>query len=65
MTTNLKLIPFTDLKVRFGVTFSRQHLKTLETLGKFPRRVAIGDNRVGWVEAEVEKWMSDKIEARP
>ena len=36
------------------VPWSRQHLSRLEKAGKFPVRVQIGNNRVGWVLEEVE-----------
>ena len=35
------------------VLYSPQHIARLEAAGKFPRRVKIGPNRVGWVEQEV------------
>ena len=30
----------------------------------FPKRVKIGNNRVGWVRAEVEYWLQTKLEQR-
>lgn len=34
------------------VLYSPQHIE-LEKAGRFPKRVKLGPNRVGWVEAEV------------
>lgn len=59
-----KLVLYPDLKERYGIPFTRRHLLNLENEGKFPARVPIGEQRVGWVESEIEKWLSDKIEAR-
>jgi prophage regulatory protein len=60
-----KLVSFPKLKSRYGVPFSRRHLLTLEGNKQFPRRVPIGANRVGWVEAEIEAWIDGKVaEAR-
>ena len=30
----------------------------------FPKRVKIGNNRVGWLKSEVEAWLQAKIEQR-
>ncbi len=30
----------------------------------FPKRVRIGNNRVGWLRAEVEGWIQAKLEQR-
>ena len=35
-----------------------------ENAGEFPRRVKLGANRVGWVESEIESWISSKIAER-
>jgi prophage regulatory protein len=31
-----------------------------EQAGKFPRRVKLGPNSVGWYESEVERWMAER-----
>ena len=33
--------------------YSRQHISRLEKSGKFPKRVRLGQNRVGWVYDEI------------
>lgn len=30
----------------------------------FPKPVSLGDRAIGFVEAEIEKWMEDRMEAR-
>ncbi len=32
--------------------------------GEFPAPVKLGERAVGWVEAEVEAWLKDRITAR-
>ena len=61
-TPRRKLISFPELKARYGVPFTRRHLLTLEANKKFPGRVPIGDNRVAWIEAEVQEWVDRKVE---
>lgn len=46
------------------VPYSRNHLRRLEAAGQFPRRVRLGANRVAWLRAEVEQWLTARVEAR-
>ena len=46
------------------VLYSPQHIARLEKAGTFPKRVQIGPNRVGWVEAEILDWLQERIERR-
>jgi prophage regulatory protein len=47
-----KLLLFPELKGH-GVRYGRRQIDRLEARGDFPKRVAIGVGRVGWVEAEI------------
>ena len=51
-------------QVKELVLYSPQHVARLEAAGQFPKRVKLGQNRVGWVEAEVLEWLRERIEAR-
>jgi len=54
-----------DWKVLKGtIPFSRQHIARLEAIGAFPKRVQLGQCRVGWVESEVTSWLQERIDAR-
>ena len=46
------------------VLYSPQHIARLEKAGKFPKRVQIGPNRVGWVEEEVLDWLQQRLDCR-
>jgi prophage regulatory protein len=46
------------------VLYSPQHIARLEAAGKFPKRVRLGQARVGWVEQEVLDWLQRRIDAR-
>ena len=46
------------------VLYSPQHIARLEKAGQFPRRVQLGPNRVGWVEAEVLDWLEQRLANR-
>ena len=46
------------------VLYSPQHIARLEKAGQFPKRVQLGPNRVGWVEAEVLEWLQQRMDRR-
>ncbi len=46
------------------VLYSPQHVARLEAAGRFPKRVQLGANRVGWVEDEVLDWLQERIARR-
>ena len=44
-----------------GMTgLSRTTIWRLERAGKFPQRLRLSSNRVGWYQNEVEKWISTR-----
>ena len=51
-------------QVKELVLYSPQHIARLEKAGLFPKRVQLGPNRVGWVEAEVLDWLKKRLERR-
>jgi len=51
-------------QLRTMVPYTRQHILRLENAGKFPRRVRVGDNRIGWLLAEIEDWIAVRASAR-
>ena len=46
------------------VLYSPQHIARLEKAGLFLKRVQLGPNRVGWVEAEVLVWLEERLAKR-
>lgn len=51
-------------QVKEIVLYSPQHIARLEKAGKFPERVKLGPNRVGWVESEVLEWLEQRLAQR-
>ena len=41
----------------------RSMIYQLEATQRFPRRVRIGERAVGWVEGEVQLWISNRVDA--
>jgi prophage regulatory protein len=59
-----KLIRYCELRQIYGIGYSRRHLYTLESEKKFPKRVALGENRVGWLESEIDDWIRGRVACR-
>ena len=51
-------------QVKELVLYSPQHIARLEAAGGFPKRVKLGNNRVGWIEDEILDWLQIRIDAR-
>ncbi len=51
-------------ELKIYIPYSPQQLRRLEAAGKFPRRVRLGPNRVGWVRQEIELWLAARLEER-
>jgi prophage regulatory protein len=60
----VKLLRYCDLNETRGIGYTRRHLYTLEDQGKFPKRVSLGENRVGWIESEVDDWIRERAACR-
>ena len=40
------------------IPYSDMHIWRLEKVGKFPRRIKLGDQRVGWSFQEIQDWIA-------
>ncbi len=48
------------VKSRTGLSRSSIYLGIAQ--GTFPKQISLGKRTVGWVESEIEAWVSDQIE---
>ena len=46
------------------VPYTLFHLSRLETAGKFPKRIKLGEGRIAWSLREVEDWISARKSER-
>ena len=46
------------------VLYSPQHVARLEAAGSFPKRIRLGQCRVGWIQQEVLDWLQERITRR-
>ena len=54
------LLRLRQVKARTGLSRSTIYLK-IKT-GEFPAQVSLGPRAVGWLEAEVDRWIASRIE---
>ena len=55
----------TRKELRLIVPFTPQHILRLEKQGKFPKRIQIGERRVGWYLTDVEAWLAERVRGTP
>ena len=55
----------TQKELRQLVPYTPQHILRLEKAGKFPLRIRLGQNRVGWMLIEIEAWIASRRAASP
>lgn len=60
----MKLIPMNELKPTKGISYSRPHIYRLINADKFPKPVRLGENRIAFVEAEIDAWVRSKVAKR-
>jgi prophage regulatory protein len=58
----LRVLRRPELHAKIGLGDS--HIDRLESRGEFPRRIALTDRTMGWLEDEVDEWLRQKIAAR-
>ena len=51
--------PCREVEVRIGLACSTIYAMMAD--GKFPRPIKIGRRAVGWIEEDVNNWLSNKI----
>jgi prophage regulatory protein len=56
---NIRLLRFSEVQAKVGL--SRTTLWRLEREHQFPKRKRIGKNSVGWLESEVDEWISSRV----
>ncbi len=49
-----------EAELRSLVPYSSMHIWRLERAGRFPARIHLGPNRVGWSLAEVTAWIDKR-----
>jgi prophage regulatory protein len=58
-----RVVVFDELR-HLGVLHSRRQVDRLEARDRFPKRVAMGTGRVGWLATEIVRYIDDRIAER-
>jgi len=58
MTHTILRLP--AVKALTGLSRSTIYLKIKE--GKFPKNISLGDRAVGWLQADLDEWINQRIE---
>ena len=56
-----KIIRLPAVKDQTGISRSSIYLRMSK--GEFPQSISLGDRAIGWLEADIEQWLEDKITA--
>ncbi|TNF09474.1 MAG: AlpA family transcriptional regulator [Gammaproteobacteria bacterium] len=59
MATTILRLP--EVKSRTGLSRSTVYLRISD--GNFPKPISLGGRAVGWIEAEIDQWLEEQIEA--
>ncbi len=59
MAYNILRLP--AVKARTGLSRSTIYLRISED--RFPSPISLGGRAVGWIEAEIQEWLEDRIQA--
>ena len=54
-----RFLRITDVMAR--IPYSRSTIYQLMGQGKFPRPINLGERAVAWIEADIDRWMADRI----
>ena len=60
----MRLITYEELRSKKGVPYSRDHLRRKCKAGEFPEPVRISTARIAWDEAEVDRWLEERLASR-
>jgi predicted DNA-binding transcriptional regulator AlpA len=54
-----RFLRYSDLH-KYGIEYSRQHLRVLEDQGQFPKRYQLSERVVAWRLSEIREWMTSR-----
>ena len=55
----IRFLRLPEVQARTGLSRSTIYVRLAE--GRFPQPVSLGARAVGWIEAEIEKWMRARV----
>jgi len=61
-TSTLRILRLPEVIARVGLKRASIYLHMVD--GSFPRQISLGARAVGWLEHEIDAWLTKKIQAR-
>jgi len=59
-----RFVRYSQLKEQYGIPFSKMHVDRLGNMGRFPRKVHLAPNTVGYWSDELEAWLEARSAER-
>ncbi len=60
----MRIITFGRLRPEKGIGYSRDHLRRKVRDGSFPTPIPLSESRIGWIEAEIDRWIEERAAQR-
>ena len=60
----MRLLTFTQLGPEKGIPHCRDHVRKLVKAGKFPAPIQLSENKIAWLEAEIDAMIAARAEER-
>jgi len=60
----MRIVSPSELGPLKGITFTNVWRLELERLGKFPKRIKLGERRYGYSESELDRWLEELAASR-
>ena len=60
----MKLLTFAQLGPEKGIPHCRDHVRKLVKAGKFPAPIQLSENKIAWLEAEIDAIIAARTEER-
>jgi prophage regulatory protein len=60
----MKLISYNELGPQKGIRYSREHLRRLVKMRKFPAPMRLSDHKIAWIDSEIDEYVRDKADSR-
>lgn len=60
----MRVLSVDELRLVKGIPYSAMHLRRLWKVGKFPKPIKLGENRLGFIESEIDAWLKQRMAER-
>ena len=60
----MRVLVYPEMKPKKGIPYTREHLRRREQAGTFPMHIDLGEGRIGWIEEEVDTWITERAARR-